>query len=116
MLIFERDIAIDMGTNDVLLFVRGKGVQVREPTIVAVDKYTGKLLKVGREAQKMLGPHAGQHRARSTPSPTASSRGLRHDRGHAARAHRARDQLQPLQAARAAHRPPGASAAWRSAR
>ena len=55
MLIFERDIAIDMGTNDVLLFVRGKGVQVREPTIVAVDKYTGKLLKVGREAQKMLG-------------------------------------------------------------
>ena len=55
MLIFERDIAIDMGTADVLLFVRGKGVQVREPTIVAVDKYTGKLLKVGREAQKMLG-------------------------------------------------------------
>ena len=55
MLIFERDIAIDMGTTDVLLFVRGKGVQVREPTIVAVDKYTGKLLKVGREAQKMLG-------------------------------------------------------------
>ena len=55
MLIFERDIASEMGTNDVLLFVRGKGVQVREPTIVAVDKYTGKLLKVGREAQKMLG-------------------------------------------------------------
>ena len=55
MLIFERDIAIDMGTADVLVYVRGKGVQVREPTIVAVDKYTGKLLKVGREAQKMLG-------------------------------------------------------------
>ena len=55
MLIFERDIASEMGTNDVLLFVRGKGVQVREPTIVAMDKYTGKLLKVGREAQKMLG-------------------------------------------------------------
>lgn len=55
MLIFERDIAVDMGTTEVQLFVRGKGIQVREPTIVAVDKYSGRLLKVGREAQKMLG-------------------------------------------------------------
>ena len=55
MPIFDKDIALDMGTTRVLLYTRGKGVQVREPTIVAVDKYTGKLLKVGREAQKMLG-------------------------------------------------------------
>lgn len=55
MLFFERDIAIDMGTDVVLLYVRGKGVQLREPTLVAVDKYTGKLLKVGQEAQRMLG-------------------------------------------------------------
>ena len=55
MLIFERDIALDMGTTGVLLYSRGKGVQIREPTIVAVDKFTGRLLKVGHDAQKMLG-------------------------------------------------------------
>ena len=55
MLFFERDIAIDMGTNAVLLYVRGKGVLLREPTLVAVDKYTGRLSKVGQEAQKVLG-------------------------------------------------------------
>ena len=55
MLIFERDIALDMGTTGVLLYSRGKGVQIREPTIVAVDKFSGKLLKVGHDAQKMLG-------------------------------------------------------------
>jgi rod shape-determining protein MreB len=55
MVFFERDIAIDMGTSTVLLYVRGKGVQLREPTLVALDKFTGKLLKVGQEAQRMLG-------------------------------------------------------------
>lgn len=55
MLIFERDIALDMGTTGVLLYSRGKGVQIREPTIVAVDKFTGRLLKDGHDAQKMLG-------------------------------------------------------------
>lgn len=55
MPIFDKDIALDMGTTRVLLYTRGKGVQVREPSLVAVDKYTGKLLKVGEEAQKVLG-------------------------------------------------------------
>ena len=55
MLFFERDIAIDLGTTSTLLYVRGKGVSMREPTVVAVDKVTGKLLKVGGEAEKMLG-------------------------------------------------------------
>lgn len=55
MLFFERDIAIDLGTTNTLVYVRGKGVAMREPTIVAVDKTTGKLLKIGEEAQKMLG-------------------------------------------------------------
>ena len=55
MLFFERDIAIDLGTTSTLLYVRGKGIAMREPTVVAVDKLTGKLLKVGEDAQKMLG-------------------------------------------------------------
>ena len=55
MLFFERDIAIDLGTACTLVYVRGKGVALREPTVVALDKTTGKLLKVGESAEKMLG-------------------------------------------------------------
>jgi rod shape-determining protein MreB len=55
MLFFERDIAIDLGTTSVLVYVRGKGIALREPTVVAVDKISGRLQKVGEDAQKMLG-------------------------------------------------------------
>lgn len=55
MLLFERDIAIDMGTSSTLLFEQGKGIVSREPTVVAVDKFSGKILKVGQDAQKMMG-------------------------------------------------------------
>ena len=55
MNLFERDIAVDMGTSSTLLFEQGKGVVAREPTVVAVDKFTGKILKIGQDAQKMLG-------------------------------------------------------------
>ena len=55
MLFFESDIAIDLGTSNVLAYVRGKGIALREPSVVAVDKTTGRLLKAGEEAQKMLG-------------------------------------------------------------
>ena len=55
MVIFERDIAVDMGTSTTLLFEQGKGIAVREPTVVAVSRVTGKIQKVGQDAQKMLG-------------------------------------------------------------
>ena len=41
--------------RNIRVFVRGKGIMLREPSIVAVDKYTGRMLKVGQDAQKMLG-------------------------------------------------------------
>ena len=59
MMIFERDIAIDLGTTNIRVFVRGKGIMLREPSIVAVDKSTGRMLKVGQDAQKMLGRTPG---------------------------------------------------------
>ena len=59
MLFFERDIAIDLGTSSVLVYVQSKGIALREPTVVAVDKTSGKLLKIGEEAQKMLGRTPG---------------------------------------------------------
>ena len=55
MVIFERDIAVDMGTSSTLLFEQGKGIAAREPTVVTVDRVNGKILKVGQDAQKMLG-------------------------------------------------------------
>ena len=55
MLIFEKDMAIDMGTSTTLLFEQGKGVVAREPTVVAVNKQTGKVMKGGTDAQKMMG-------------------------------------------------------------
>ena len=55
MVIFERDIAVDMGTSSTLLFEQGKGIAAREPTVVAIDRVNGKILKVGQDAQKMLG-------------------------------------------------------------
>ena len=45
MPIFDKDIALDMGTTRVMLYLRGKGVALREPTLTAVDKFTGKLLR-----------------------------------------------------------------------
>ena len=55
MQILDRDIALDMGTAGVALYVKGKGITNRQPTLVAVDKYSGKLLSVGVEALNMLG-------------------------------------------------------------
>ncbi|MCQ2456894.1 MAG: rod shape-determining protein MreB [Clostridia bacterium] len=54
-----RDIGIDLGTATVLVYVKGKGIVLKEPSVVAIDKNTDKILKVGREAQKMLGRTPG---------------------------------------------------------
>ena len=56
---FSKDIGIDLGTASILVYVKGKGVVLREPSVVAIDKNTGKLLKVGTEAQQMLGRTPG---------------------------------------------------------
>ncbi len=59
MLMFGKDIGIDLGTASVLVFVKGKGVVLQEPSVVAIDKNTDRVLKVGIEAQKMLGRTPG---------------------------------------------------------
>ena len=59
-----KDIGIDLGTASVLVYVKGKGVVLNEPSVVAMDKTTGKLLKVGTDAQAMLG------RTPATSSPS----------------------------------------------
>ena len=59
MSLFSSDIGIDHGTATVLVYVKGKGVVLNEPSVVAVDKVSGKILAVGEEAQSMLGRTPG---------------------------------------------------------
>lgn len=56
---FTNDLGIDLGTSNVLINVDGKGVVIREPSVVAVDKNTGKILQVGSAARNMLGRTPG---------------------------------------------------------
>jgi len=53
------DIGIDLGTATVLIYVKGKGIVLREPSVVAIDKNTDKILAVGEEARRMLGRTPG---------------------------------------------------------
>jgi rod shape-determining protein MreB len=55
----NKDIGIDLGTASILIYIKGKGIVLREPSVVALDKNTGKLLTVGEEAQRMLGRTPG---------------------------------------------------------
>lgn len=56
---FSPDIGIDLGTASVLVYVKGKGIVLQEPSVVAIDTSTNKVLAVGEEAQRMLGRTPG---------------------------------------------------------
>lgn len=56
---FSRDIGIDLGTANVLIHVKGKGIVLDEPSVVAMDRNTGKVLEVGEEARRMVGRTPG---------------------------------------------------------
>src|SRR6188472_1808866 len=49
------DIGIDLGTANTLVYVRGRGIVINEPTVVAVNQKTGQVVAVGTEAKRMLG-------------------------------------------------------------
>lgn len=52
---FSQDIGIDLGTANTLVYVRGKGIVINEPSVVAINNNTGQVLAIGREAQQMVG-------------------------------------------------------------
>ncbi|OGN07432.1 MAG: rod shape-determining protein [Candidatus Yanofskybacteria bacterium RIFCSPHIGHO2_02_FULL_38_22b] len=56
---WSKDIGIDLGTANTLVYVRGKGITINEPSIVAVNQKTGKILAIGNEARKMVGRTPG---------------------------------------------------------
>ena len=57
--LFSSDLAIDLGTANTLVFAQGKGIVVNEPSIVAINKNTGEVVAVGKEAKEMLGRTPG---------------------------------------------------------
>ena len=59
MFLFSNDLGVDLGTSNVLIYADGKGLVVREPSVVAMDKNTGKILQVGAAARNMLGRTPG---------------------------------------------------------
>ncbi|MEY9894589.1 rod shape-determining protein MreB [Catenulispora sp. MAP12-49] len=59
MAVIGRDIAVDLGTANTLVYVRGRGIVLNEPSVVAVDTTTGAVLAVGAEAKKMIGRTPG---------------------------------------------------------
>jgi rod shape-determining protein MreB len=65
---FSQDIGIDLGTANTLVYVRGKGVVINEPSVVALNTKTGEVLAIGRDAQRMVG---------KTPSHIVAIRPLR---------------------------------------
>ena len=56
---FGQDIGIDLGTATVIAYIKGKGIVLREPSVVAVNNVTGEVLAVGHEARRMLGRTPG---------------------------------------------------------
>src|SRR3989344_5532515 len=67
--VFSNDIGIDLGTANILVWVKNKGIVIREPSVVAVHKKTKKVVAIGTEAKKMLG---------KTPASIKTIRPLRH--------------------------------------
>lgn len=64
---FSKDIGIDLGTANTLVYVKGRGIVINEPSVVAVNQKTGQILAIGNEAKKMVG---------RTPSYIVASRPL----------------------------------------
>ncbi len=59
MALFSKEIGIDLGTANTLVYLKGKGVILREPSVVAVNNHTGQVLAVGLDAKQMIGRTPG---------------------------------------------------------
>jgi len=61
--LFSNDLAIDLGTANTLVYVKGRGIVLREPSVVAINSHTKEILAVGEEAKQMLGRAPGSIQA-----------------------------------------------------
>jgi len=63
MKLFSKDIGIDLGTANILVSVKGKGIVLREPSVVAIDRMNGEILATGFEAKEMLRKNTRKHKS-----------------------------------------------------
>ena len=56
---FSKDVGIDLGTANTLVYVKGRGIVINEPSVVAINQKTGQILSIGQEAKKMVGRTPG---------------------------------------------------------
>ena len=59
-MLFSKDIGIDLGTANVLIYEKGKGIVLEEPSVVSMDAQTGRMIAAGEEARQMLGRTPGK--------------------------------------------------------
>ncbi|HAP93433.1 MAG TPA: rod shape-determining protein, partial [Desulfotomaculum sp.] len=57
--LFSKDMGIDLGTANSLVYVKGRGIVLREPSVVAIERDSGRVLAVGEEARQMIGRTPG---------------------------------------------------------
>ncbi len=62
----SKDIGIDLGTANILVTVKGKGIVLKEPSVVAIDRKTGTIKATGNEAKEMLRKNAGTNQSSKT--------------------------------------------------
>ena len=62
-MMLAKDIGIDLGTANVLIYIKGEGIVLNEPSVVAIDTDNKKVVAVGREASEMLGRTPGKVKA-----------------------------------------------------
>ena len=58
-MLVSNDIGIDLGTASILVYIKGKGVVLKEPSVVAIDRDTTKIMAIGEEARLMIGRTPG---------------------------------------------------------
>ena len=63
----SKDIGIDLGTANILVTLKGKGIVLKEPSVVAIDKKTGNILATGIEAKEMLRKNTRKYKSSKTP-------------------------------------------------
>ena len=89
-----RDMAVDLGTANTLVYVRGRGIVLNEPSVVALNTNTGQIVAVGVEAKRMIGRTPGNIIA-VRPLQGRRDRGFRRDRANAQVLHPEGAQTQP---------------------
>ena len=62
----SKDIGIDLGTANILVTLKGKGIILKEPSVVAIDRKSGNILATGTEAKEMLRKNSGSDKSSKT--------------------------------------------------